>query len=166
MNAGEEFYDPAEEPVWSDTCFYSLPPCAGLSVHTRSVPSLPPNSFSMVGLNQPPLGVDRAGMLLILPPPAVPGPGWETPPPLGPPEEIQAVTGLPGRVLASLDPPFPPVRQAKQASSRREGVSRLYSSVQLLSCVRLSATPWTAARQASLSITNSGVHPNSCPLSR
>ena len=29
------------------------------------------------------------------------------------------------------------------------------SSVQLLSCVQLSATPWTAARQASLSITNS-----------
>ena len=30
-----------------------------------------------------------------------------------------------------------------------------YSSVQLLSCVWLFATPWTAARQASLSITNS-----------
>ena len=29
------------------------------------------------------------------------------------------------------------------------------SSVQLLSCVQLLATPWTAARQASLSITNS-----------
>ena len=29
------------------------------------------------------------------------------------------------------------------------------SSVQLLSCVRLFATPWTAARQASLSITSS-----------
>ena len=31
----------------------------------------------------------------------------------------------------------------------------LFSSVQLLICVRLFATPWTAARQASLSITNS-----------
>ena len=31
----------------------------------------------------------------------------------------------------------------------------LYSSVQSLSCVRLFATPWTAAHQASLSITNS-----------
>ena len=31
----------------------------------------------------------------------------------------------------------------------------LFSSVQLLSCVRLFATPWTAACQASLSITNS-----------
>ena len=30
-----------------------------------------------------------------------------------------------------------------------------FSSVQLLSCARLFATPWTAARQASLSITNS-----------
>ena len=30
-----------------------------------------------------------------------------------------------------------------------------YSSVQLLSRVRLFATPWTAAHQASLSITNS-----------
>ena len=30
-----------------------------------------------------------------------------------------------------------------------------YSSVQSLSCVRLFATPWTAAHQASLSITNS-----------
>ena len=31
----------------------------------------------------------------------------------------------------------------------------LFSSIQLLSCVRLFATPWTAARQASLSITSS-----------
>ena len=31
----------------------------------------------------------------------------------------------------------------------------LFSSVQLLICVRLFATPWTASRQASLSITNS-----------
>ena len=30
------------------------------------------------------------------------------------------------------------------------------SSVQLLSCVRLFATPWTEARQTSLSVTNSG----------
>ena len=31
----------------------------------------------------------------------------------------------------------------------------MFSSGQLLSCVRLFATPWTAARQAALSITNS-----------
>ena len=30
-----------------------------------------------------------------------------------------------------------------------------FSSAQVLSCVWLSVTPWTAARQASLSITNS-----------
>ena len=34
-----------------------------------------------------------------------------------------------------------------------------FSSVQLLSCVRLFATPWIAARQASLSITNSRSSP-------
>ena len=33
--------------------------------------------------------------------------------------------------------------------------SMYFSSVQLLSCVGLFATPWTAACQASLSITNS-----------
>ena len=33
--------------------------------------------------------------------------------------------------------------------------NRILSSVQLLSCLLLSATPWTAACQASLSITNS-----------
>ena len=39
------------------------------------------------------------------------------------------------------------------------------SSVQLLSRVWLFATPWTAAHQASPSITNSWSHPNSCALS-
>ena len=41
-----------------------------------------------------------------------------------------------------------------------------FSSVQLLSCVRLFVTLWTAARQASLSITNSWSPPNPCPSSR
>ena len=41
------------------------------------------------------------------------------------------------------------------------------SSVQSLSCVRLFATPWIAARQAYLSVTNSrGVYSNSCPSSQ
>ena len=44
--------------------------------------------------------------------------------------------------------------------------SRQISSVQLLSRVRLFATPWTAARQASLSIPNSQSPPKPCPLSR
>ena len=38
----------------------------------------------------------------------------------------------------------------------------IYISVQLLSCSPLFATPWTAACQASLSITNSWVYSNSC----
>ena len=41
-----------------------------------------------------------------------------------------------------------------------------FSSVQLLSCVWLFVTPWTAPRQASLSITNSRAFSNSCPLSQ
>ena len=44
--------------------------------------------------------------------------------------------------------------------------AKKFSSVQLLSPVWLFATPWTAARQASLSITNSRVYSNSCSLSR
>ena len=40
------------------------------------------------------------------------------------------------------------------------------SSVQLLSRVQLFATPWPAARQAFLSITNSRSHSNSRPLSQ
>ena len=43
---------------------------------------------------------------------------------------------------------------------------RAISSVQLLSRVPLFATPWTAAHQASLSITTPRVYSNSCPLSR
>ena len=39
-----------------------------------------------------------------------------------------------------------------------------FSSVQSLSRVRLFATPWTTAHQASLSITNSRSLPNPCPL--
>ena len=41
-----------------------------------------------------------------------------------------------------------------------------FSSVQSLSRVRLFVTRWITARQASLSITNSRAHPNSCPSSR
>ena len=50
--------------------------------------------------------------------------------------------------------------------SRRlsEGDSVQFSSV--ASCVWLFATPWTAALQASLFITNPRAYPNSCPLSR
>ena len=41
-----------------------------------------------------------------------------------------------------------------------------FSSVQSFSCVPLFTTPWTTTHQASLSITNSQVHPNPCPLNR
>ena len=44
-------------------------------------------------------------------------------------------------------------------------LQELWPSVQSLSCVQLFATPWTAACQASLSITNSRACSNSCPLS-
>ena len=43
---------------------------------------------------------------------------------------------------------------------------RLRSSVQLLSCAWLFATPWTAACQASLSSPAPGACSNSCPSSR
>ena len=46
-----------------------------------------------------------------------------------------------------------------------QGIVFQVSSVLSLSRIRLLATPWTAARQASLSITNSGACSNSCPLS-
>ena len=42
---------------------------------------------------------------------------------------------------------------------RTEPLAHLFSSGQLLSCVWLFATPWIAARQASLSITNSQSSP-------
>ena len=41
-----------------------------------------------------------------------------------------------------------------------------FSSVQLLSCIWLPATPWTAAHQASCPSPNPKVYSNSCPLSR
>ena len=43
---------------------------------------------------------------------------------------------------------------------------RSFSSVQSLSRVQLFATPWTAARQASLPISSSQSYSNSCPLSQ
>ena len=73
---------------------------------------------------------------------------------------------------------FPPLDcyvRARKAKSRHIRTQKIYipqflhyqfSSVQLLSSVQLFATPWTAACQASLSITTPGVYPDSCPLSR
>ena len=51
-------------------------------------------------------------------------------------------------------------------SKKRWQEYREFSSVQSLNRVRLFATPWTAAHQASLSITNSLIHSNSSPSSQ
>ena len=54
----------------------------------------------------------------------------------------------------------------KNVQTTAQWHSSQFSSVQSLTCVRLSATPWTVAQQASLSITNSwSFYSNSCPLS-
>ena len=45
-------------------------------------------------------------------------------------------------------------KQSSMYNSIQEGGSNQFSSVQSLSCVPLFATPWTIARQASLSIAN------------
>ena len=42
----------------------------------------------------------------------------------------------------------------------------VFSSVHLLSHVRLVVTPWSAAHQASLSITKPRIYPISCSLSQ
>ena len=45
-------------------------------------------------------------------------------------------------------------------------LSHIFSLVQCLSRVWLFVTPWTAARQTFLSITNSRIYSNACPLSQ
>ena len=57
-----------------------------------------------------------------------------------------------------LNPPLYPTKR-KKFSFGEEKVKMSFSSVQSLSCVQLFATPWIAARQASLSITNSRSSP-------
>ena len=54
---------------------------------------------------------------------------------------------------------------ANCSADKRLGVGGI-SSVQSLSRVQLFATPWNAAHQASLSITNCRSPPNPCPLSQ
>ena len=56
-----------------------------------------------------------------------------------------------------MDPLLQPVQHLKEQIIKfNESTWNIqFSSVQSLSCVRLFATPWTAACQASLSITNS-----------
>ena len=67
-------------------------------------------------------------------------------------------------IIRALKPSFSPVFNLLLSSTDLKLVQ--FSSVQSLSHARLFATPWIAARQASLSITNSGVHSNSRSSSR
>ena len=55
--------------------------------------------------------------------------------------------------------------KTQHSKNKDHGIwSHQFSSVQSLSHVRLFATPWSTACQASLSITDCRVHPNLCPL--
>ena len=56
-------------------------------------------------------------------------------------------------ILFMINPVYSSRKAACKDSYKQ--TSDKFSSVHSLSCVRLFATPWTAARQASLSITNS-----------
>ena len=70
-----------------------------------------------------------------------------------------AYTGVPHRPLRDL------VRTSRRPSAVLHTISAVeFSSVQSLSRVQLSATPWTAAHQASLSITNSWSLPKLMPI--
>ena len=61
---------------------------------------------------------------------------------------------------------FKPLSLGEGVVTQQELTSTSYlSPVQSISRVRLFATPWIEARQASLSITNSHSFPNSCPSS-
>ena len=65
--------------------------------------------------------------------------------------EVTIFSVLPRRVCRENHPTYR--REVKFLIYKR--YLRRFSSVQLLSCVQLFATPWTTARQASLSITKS-----------
>ena len=55
----------------------------------------------------------------------------------------------------------------QQVCDQWKGFSSIqFSSVQLLSCVQLLVTPWTAARQPPCPSPTARVHPNPCPSSR
>ena len=67
---------------------------------------------------------------------------------LGPGLSSEASENKPAYSLVSLMTP-------SHVEDSLDGLTWSLNSVQSLSCVRLFVTPWTAARQASLSITNS-----------
>ena len=72
------------------------------------------------------------------------------PPELYPHPSLQGLLGFPKRKTQSC-----PFQDLKPLSHKKLRIPGLNPTVQSLSCVRLFAIPWTAARQASLSITNS-----------
>ena len=65
----------------------------------------------------------------------------------------------------SYDQPRQHIKKQRHYFIER-GLSSQFSSVQLLSRIWLFTTPWTAAHQASLCITNSGIYSDSCPSSQ
>ena len=81
-------------------------------------------------------------------------------------DEAQAGIKIAGRNINNLRYADDTTLMAENEELKSLFSSMQFSSVQLLSHVRLFATPWTAACQASLSITSSWSLPNSCPLSR
>ena len=72
---------------------------------------------------------------------------------------LQGISPTQGLKLALF-----PALQADSLPSEPDFIQ--FSSVHFLSRVQLFATPWTTARQVSLSIISSRIYPNSCPLSR
>ena len=72
------------------------------------------------------------------------------------------ITAIRGKNKMLVEPPT----QGYWEMIPRKKVKLQFSSVQSLNCLWLFTTPWTAAHQASLSITSCGVYSNSCPLSQ
>ena len=79
---------------------------------------------------------------------------------------VGKVMSLLFNMLSSLVITFLPRSKRLLISWLQSPSAVIFSSVQSLSHVQLFETPWTAARQASLSIANSRTNSNSCPLSR
>ena len=104
--------------------------------------------------------------------PADEGPGWDANPGLSEPRAHVFNHNTPyclqsHEQLQGHQPFAKPVLKF----CRDQGICSLHFPCNQFSSVQFShsvvsnfATPWTAAHQASLSITNSGVHPNPCPL--
>ena len=71
---------------------------------------------------------------------------------------------LPSSIINTPPPPLP--LETSNILSIDFSILNIFSSVHSLSRVRLFATPWTAACQASLPTRTPEVYSNSCPLSQ